>query len=83
VRDRAISGVNVKARPTTGSIVGATGQVVGRVAPGVIGEVLISTATGTRAYYAHPAFSDDTFEVGAAVRVLQWLPPRTVTVVAS
>lgn len=61
-------------------IVGAVAQVVGRVVSGQVGEVLIATPRGVTPYYAHPAFPDDVFEVGTAVRVLEFLPPRGVRV---
>lgn len=63
-------------------IEGALGRVTGRIGPGLVGEVVISTSRGAQAFYAHAALDSDCFELGQRVRVLEHLPPRTVLVVA-
>lgn len=61
-------------------IVGKTGRVTGRVAPGRIGEVMIAVRGGSEAFHAYAAEGDDEMTPGSRVLVIEYLPPRTVVV---
>jgi hypothetical protein len=61
-------------------MVGTVGRVTGRIARGVVGEVLLPLAGGTQAYHAYPAHPDDELPVGTQVLVVEFTPPRTVYV---
>ena len=45
----------IHAMPADHEVVGKTGRVTGRVAPGTVGEVMIAVRGGTEAFYAYPA----------------------------
>ena len=61
-------------------VVGKTGRVTGRVAPGTVGEVMLSVRGGAESFYAYPADGTERIPVGAQVVVLEYEPPRTVIV---
>jgi membrane protein implicated in regulation of membrane protease activity len=61
-------------------VVGKIGRVTGRVAPGVLGEVMIPVRGGTEAFHAYAADSDDDLPTGTRVVVVEYMPPRTVVV---
>ena len=61
-------------------MIGKTGRVTGRVAPGTTGEVHISVRGGTEAFSAFPANGTDTFEPGTKVEVEDFQAPRCVYV---
>ena len=60
-------------------MVGKRGRVIGRVAPGTVGEVMLPVRGATEAFYAYPA-TDEVIEVGTQVVVVDFDPPRTVYV---
>jgi hypothetical protein len=60
-------------------LIGKLAEVTGRVAPGTVGEVMVSVRGGREAFYAHPA-EGETFERGARVLIIDLRPPRTVIV---
>jgi membrane protein implicated in regulation of membrane protease activity len=60
-------------------MVGKRGRVVGRVAPGKVGEVMLPVRGATEAFYAYPA-ADEVLEEGTPVVVVDFDPPRTVYV---
>ena len=62
------------------NLIGVVGRVTGRVAPGTVGEVLLPVRGGVEAYYAYPADGEETSDQGARVVVVDFEPPRTVTV---
>ena len=62
------------------NLIGVIGRVTGRVAPGTVGEVLLPVRGGVEAYYAYPADGEETIDQGARVVVVDFEPPRTVTV---
>ena len=66
--------------PADHELVGKTGRVTGRVAPGTVGEVMISVRGGTEAFYAYPADGRERIPVGSQIVVLDYEPPRTVVV---
>ena len=61
-------------------MVGKVGRVTGTVAPGQVGEVMLSTDRGSEAFHAYASRTDDTLPVGSRVLVLEYFPPRTVVV---
>jgi len=61
-------------------MVGKIGRVTGRIAPGVIGEVMVPVRGGTEAFHAYSAIDDDTIPTGTRILVVEYHPPRTVIV---
>ena len=61
-------------------LIGKIGRVTGRVAPGVIGEVLLSVRGGTSAYHAYPADGVTVIDEGNKVLVVEYRPPQAVYV---
>ncbi|WBQ07696.1 hypothetical protein [Kribbella sp. CA-293567] len=60
-------------------MVGKRGRVIGRVGPGIVGEVMLPVRGATEAFYAYPA-ADEVIEVGTPVVVVEFDPPRSVYV---
>jgi hypothetical protein len=61
-------------------MVGKIGRVTGRIAPGVIGEVMVPVRGGTEAFHAYSADDDTTIPTGTRILVVEYHPPRTVIV---
>ena len=61
-------------------MVGKRGRVIGRIAPGTVGEVMLPVRGGAETFYAYPADESESMEPGTRVVVLDYEPPRTVTV---
>jgi hypothetical protein len=61
-------------------VVGKVARVTGAIAPGTVGEVMIPVRGGVEAFYAYPADGAETIEPGVRVVVIDYEPPRTVTV---
>jgi len=61
-------------------VVGKMGRVTGRIAPGKLGEVMISVRGGTEAFHAYAADGDDVLAPGSRIVVVEYFPPRTVVV---
>ena len=62
-------------------MVGKQGRVTGRIAPGVLGEVMIAVRGGSEAFLAYASLGSETYDIGTVVTVVEYLPPRTVYVV--
>jgi hypothetical protein len=62
------------------SVVGKIGRVTGLVGPGTVGEVMVPVRGGVESFYAYPADGAETIEEGARVLVIDYEPPRSVTV---
>jgi hypothetical protein len=62
------------------TVIGKVGRVTGTVAPGQLGEVMISIRGGTEAFHAYAAETGDTISTGTRVVVIEYFPPRTVVV---
>jgi hypothetical protein len=60
-------------------VIGKTGRVTGKVAPGQVGEVMLAVRGGTEAFYAYPV-ADQVIEVGTRVVVVDFDAPRDVYV---
>jgi hypothetical protein len=65
---------------TDENVVGKVGRVTGTVAPGTVGEVMVPIRGGSEAFYAYPADGEETIQSGTRVVVVEYEPPRTVTV---
>jgi hypothetical protein len=63
-----------------GSVIGRTGRVTGRVAPGAVGEVILQIRGGSEAFYAYASVQGATIEKGVKVKVDEYQPPLTVFV---
>jgi hypothetical protein len=61
------------------TLIGKLAEVTGTVAPGTVGEVMVSVRGGREAFYAHPA-EGETIERGRKVLIIEYQPPRTVLV---
>ena len=61
-------------------MVGKEGRVTGTIAPGRVGEVMVSVRGGTEHFHAYAADSDDTILRGTLIVVVDYLPPRSVVV---
>ena len=61
-------------------VVGKVGRVTGVIGPGTVGEVMIPIRGGVESFYAYPADGTETIEAGVRVLVIDYEPPRTVTV---
>ncbi len=63
-------------------MIGLQGRVTGRIAPGLVGEVMVRVRGGAEAFMAYAAEAGEQIPVGAIVVVLEYHPPRTVYVSA-
>jgi len=61
-------------------VIGRTGRVTGRVAPGTVGEVILQIRGGSEAFYAYASDSRVVIEKGVKVKVDDHQPPLTVFV---
>lgn len=61
-------------------MIGRTGRVTGRVAPGAVGEVVLQIRGGSEAFYAYANVAGSIIERGVKVRVEEYQPPLTVFV---
>ncbi len=56
------------------------GRVTGTVAPGKVGEVMVSVRGGTEHFHAYGDEPTRTIETGTRIVVIEYFPPRTVVV---
>jgi len=61
-------------------MVGLQGRVTGRIAPGLVGEVMVRVRGGAEAFMAYAADAGEEIPLGAIVVVMDYHPPRTVYV---
>jgi len=61
-------------------VIGRTGRVTGRVAPGTVGEVTLQIRGGSEAFYAYASDPRVIIEKGVKVRVDDHQPPLVVFV---
>jgi hypothetical protein len=61
-------------------MVGKIGRVTGTIQPGRIGEVMVEVRGGSEAFHAYATETDETIDRGTRVVVVEYFPPRTVTV---
>ena len=63
-------------------MIGLEGRVIGRIAPGLVGEVMVQVRGGAEAFIAYAAEPGTQIPVGAVVVVMEYHAPRTVYVAA-
>jgi hypothetical protein len=63
-------------------VVGLQGRVTGRIAPGLVGEVMVKVRGGAEAFMAYAAEPGEQIAVGSIVVVMDYHAPRTVYVSA-
>lgn len=61
-------------------MIGKVGRVTGTIAPGRIGEVMVSVRGGSEAFHAYATDNATTIAAGSRVVVVEYFPPRTVVV---
>jgi hypothetical protein len=61
-------------------VVGKVGRVTGAIAPGAVGEVVLAVRGGSEAFHAYAADRDTKITVGTRVVVVEYFPPRSITV---
>jgi hypothetical protein len=61
-------------------MVGRQGKVTGRVAPGLVGEVMVQVRGGAEAFLAYAIDPEADIKVGELVTVVEYYAPRTVYV---
>lgn len=61
-------------------MIGKVGRVTGTIAPGLVGEVMVSIRGGTEAFHAYAADTQDTISTGTRIVIVEYFPPRTVVV---
>ena len=61
-------------------MIGKQGRVTGRVAPGLVGEVMVQVRGGTEAFHAYAMIPGEEIPKGALVVVVEYQAPRTVYV---
>jgi hypothetical protein len=61
-------------------MIGKQGRVTGRIAPGLVGEVMVSVRGGAEAFHAYSATPGQEIAKGALVIVVEYQAPRTVYV---
>jgi hypothetical protein len=65
---------------TDDAVIGKVGRVTGTVAPDTVGEVMLPIRGGSETFYAYPAHGEETIPSGTRVVVVDYEPPRTITV---
>ncbi len=78
-----LPGRSVTLPPMSEDMVGLPGRVSGTVGPGLVGEVIVRIRGGAEHFLAHPAPGTGRLETGTVVTVVEYLPPRTVYVMAA
>ena len=61
-------------------LIGKVGRVTGSIEPGRLGEIMLPVRGGVEAFYAYPADGEEILAPGTRVVVVDYEPPRTVTV---
>jgi hypothetical protein len=61
-------------------VIGRTGRITGRVAPGAVGEMTLQIRGGSEAFYAYASVNGVVIEKGVKVKVDDYQPPLTVFV---
>ena len=61
-------------------VVGKIGRVTGTIGPGKTGEVVVSIRGGSEAFHAYAAEANESIAAGTRVVVIEYFPPRTVSV---
>ena len=61
-------------------MIGKQGRVTGRIAPGLVGEVMVEIRGGSEAFHAYAMTPGTEISKDAIVVVIEYLAPRTVYV---
>ena len=61
-------------------MIGKQGRVTGRIAPGLVGEVMVEIRGGTEAFHAYAMTPGTEIAKDALVIVMEYQAPRTVYV---
>ncbi|GAA1975780.1 hypothetical protein [Catenulispora subtropica] len=61
-------------------MIGKQGRVTGRIAPGLVGEVMVQIRGGTEAFHAYAMTPGEEIPKDALVVVVEYHAPRTVYV---
>lgn len=61
-------------------MIGRQGRVTGRIAPGLVGEVMVEIRGGSEAFHAYAMIPGTEIVKGALVVVVEYQAPRTVYV---
>jgi hypothetical protein len=61
-------------------MLGKIGRVTAAIAPGHVGEVMVPVRGGTEAFNAYASDNSQTIPSGSRVVVVEYFPPRTITV---
>jgi len=61
-------------------VVGKVGRVTGSIGPGKTGEVVVSIRGGSEAFHAYASDGKEDIAVGTRVVVIEYFPPRSVSV---
>jgi membrane protein implicated in regulation of membrane protease activity len=61
-------------------VIGKIGRLVGAIAPGGMGEVMIPIRGGSESYFAYASDTSEAIPQGTRVVVVEHDPPRTVIV---
>jgi hypothetical protein len=61
-------------------VIGKVGRVTGAIAPDAVGEVVLAVRGGSEAFHAYSADREAKITVGTRVVVVEYFPPRSVTV---
>lgn len=64
------------------SLIGKTGSITGKVAPGTTGEVVVNVRGGTEYYFARAADGREVIERGTQVLIVNAAPGRILYVTA-
>jgi hypothetical protein len=72
--------IGVNPRNVGSRMIGKQGRVTGRIAPGLVGEVMIQVRGGSEAFHAYSATPGQEISTGSLVIVVDHQAPRTVYV---
>jgi hypothetical protein len=61
-------------------MIGKQGRVTGRIAPNLVGEVMVPVRGGAEAFHAYSMTPDQEIPKGALVVIVEYQAPRTVYV---
>ena len=61
-------------------MIGRQGRVTGRIAPGLVGEVMVEIRGGSEAFHAYAMTPGTQIATGSIVVVVEYQAPRTVYV---
>ena len=61
-------------------MIGRQGRVTGRIAPGLVGEVMVEIRGGSEAFHAYAMTPGTEITTGSIVVVVEYQAPRTVYV---